>query len=60
MAISTYKIFLMQKVDEAWQKLIDIKFIGENVGIEFQSAFPSKKCPLESCEFSCHRDVRVS
>lgn len=25
MAISTYKIFLMQKVDEAWQKLIDIK-----------------------------------
>lgn len=25
MAISTYKIFLMQKVEEAWQKLIDIK-----------------------------------
>lgn len=25
MAISTYKIFLMQKVNEAWQKLIDIK-----------------------------------
>lgn len=25
MAISTYKIFLMQKVGEAWQKLIDIK-----------------------------------
>lgn len=25
MAISTYKIFLMQKVEDAWQKLIDIK-----------------------------------
>ena len=25
MAISTDKIFLMQKVDEAWQKVIDIK-----------------------------------
>ena len=25
MAISTYKIFLMQKKAEAWEKLIDIK-----------------------------------
>ena len=25
MAISTYKIFLMQKVEDTWQKLIDIK-----------------------------------
>lgn len=25
MAISTYKVFLMHKVQEAWQKLIDIK-----------------------------------
>ena len=25
MAISTYKIFLMQKNEDAWEKLIDIK-----------------------------------
>ena len=25
MAISTYKIFLMQKNEETWEKLIDIK-----------------------------------
>ena len=25
MAISTYKIFLMQKKENAWEKLIDIK-----------------------------------